>query len=187
MSRDRSADDGGASDRGASDRSGRHRATTDGADFRQAMQGVRPIERARRRSFRRREAPDSGAPLPRFHVERQESRFYGLKEGSPETLLEALCSGALKPANRLDLHGMSEAAARERVFRFVKQSRASGLTSIALIHGRGLRSPAGPVLKEALPGWLTQLPLAHEIAAFGSAPVGQGGDGVTLVVLETRR
>ena len=171
------------------DRGARDRENGDDADFRQAMRDVDRIGKPRRRNVRRpgAAAAPAGEPAPRFRVDREATRFYGLKQGCPETLLETLRSGALRPANRLDLHGMSEAAARQSVFRFVKQSRASGLVSIALIHGRGLRSPAGPVLKEALPGWLTQLPLAHAIAAFGSAPVGQGGDGVTLVVLEARR
>jgi DNA-nicking Smr family endonuclease len=78
---------------------------------------------------------------------------------------------------------MSAEAARPRVFRFVRQSRASGLACVALVHGRGLRSPAGAVLKGEVPRWLTQLPLSLDVEAFASAPPGQGGDGVLLVRL----
>lgn len=90
----------------------------------------------------------------------------------------------MRPANRLDLHGVTEEVAREMVFRFVRQARSSGLAAVAVVHGRGLRSPDGPVLKEALPRWLTELPLSRSVLAFGSSPAQQGGDGVTVILLE---
>ena len=43
----------------------------------------------------------------------------------------------------------------------------------------------GTVLKEALPRWLTQLPLARAVGAYASAPRERGGDGVTLVLLRS--
>lgn len=152
------------------------------------MGDVRPLDEARRRSFRRRSdrASSSSKAAPTFDVQIEGSRIYGRRDGSPAAAIERLRAGRLKPENRLDLHGTTEAAARERVFRFVRQSRASGLGCIALVHGRGLRSPAGPVLKQSVPSWLTELPLAHEVDAFASAPRELGGDGVTLVVLRPR-
>ena len=155
--------------------------------FAEAMRGVRRIEESRRRDLPRRRPVGSGEgsrSAPVFGIERQASRFYGLRDGGARTHLDDLRAGLLRPANRLDLHGMSQEAARQAVFSFVRQARSSGLGVIGVIHGRGLRSPDGPVLKEALPDWLTQLPLSREIVAFGSAPLGQGGDGVTLIVLE---
>ena len=155
-----------------------------GDDFAKAMRDVQPMEEPRRRSFRRRGRPVEAGPSPAFVVERVESRLYARREDVPQEVLEELRLGRPRPGNSLDLHGMSEEAARSRVFRFVRQSRASGLACVALVHGRGLRSPAGAVLKQAVPQWLQQLPLAKNVAAYGPAPADRGGDGVTWVVLD---
>lgn len=154
--------------------------------FRRAMEGVRPLDEGRRRAVRRSGGRAAAAEAPAFVVERQAACLYGRRAAASPALLDDLRAGRLEIGNRLDLHGMSEESARQRVFRFVRQSRASGLACVALVHGRGLRSPAGPVLKESVPMWLTQLPLAREVEAFGSSPREQGGDGVTLVLLAPR-
>ncbi len=156
-------------------------------DFAAAMRDVRPLDESRRRSFRRRgrrldRRPDR-RPAPGFSIERAQSRTYGRREDTPEEVLDELRKGRPRPGNSLDLHGMTEEAARARVFRFVRQSRASGLACVALVHGRGLRSPAGAVLKRAVPEWLTQLPLARDVIAFSSAPPDRGGDGALWVLL----
>lgn len=155
--------------------------------FEEAMRGVQRVSSSRRRGWSRGRRPtDVGSAAPLFAVSHEGSRICGLREGTARSEMEALREGDPRPQNRLDLHGMTEEAAREGVFQFIRQARASGLVCVTLVHGRGLRSPAGPVLKEALPGWLTQLPLALEVAAFASAPSDQGGDGATWVLLARR-
>jgi DNA-nicking Smr family endonuclease len=152
--------------------------------FENAMRGVEPLEPPRRRTpFRNRAHRSAPTPRPRFDCFDEDSRRYGRREDVAASRLEELRSGQVEPANRLDLHGMSEEAARDRVFRFIRQSSESGLECVAIVHGRGLRSPDGPVLKRALPEWLTQLPLARLVGAFASAPRDRGGDGVTFVLL----
>ena len=153
--------------------------------FEQAMRGVEPLERTLRRTPERPTAEEgAAAPLEyRFEWTREGLSHWGRRQDVPESELEALRAGKPAPANRLDLHGTSEEAARARVFRFVRQSSESGLRCVAVVHGRGMRSADGPVLKEALPRWLTQLPLARAVGAFASAPRDRGSDGVTLVLL----
>ncbi len=153
-------------------------------DFAAAMGDVRPLGESRRQSFRRRKRRSGDHPAPGFTIEHVQSRTYGRREDTDEETLDQLRMGKPRPANTLDLHGMTEEAARARVFRFVRQSRKSGLTCVALVHGRGLRSPAGAVLKRAVPEWLTQLPLAQDVIAFSSAPVDRGGDGALWVLLD---
>jgi DNA-nicking Smr family endonuclease len=58
---------------------------------------------------------------------------------------------------------------------------------VLIIHGRGLHSKSGPVLREALPEWLSSQPLSQGIMAFASAPRGLGGPGATLVLLRRDR
>lgn len=155
--------------------------------FESAMRGVERVGEPRRRSpvrtRRRSSLPVTG---PRFDYFEEASRCYGRRVDVASERLDELRAGKIAAANRLDLHGMSEEAARDGVFRFVRQASQSGLRCVAIVHGRGLRSPDGPVLKRALPRWLMQLPLSHWVAAFGSAPRDAGGDGVTLVLLESR-
>lgn len=154
-------------------------------EFERAMADVEPIEPSRRQRVRKRRAaaPSGGPRAPEFELVRHARRVEGRRREVSEEELGRLKRGEIRPENRLDLHGMSEEAARQEVYRFVRQSRASGLSCIALVHGRGLRSPAGPVLKEGLPSWLTQLPLARFVRAFAAAPPELGGDGVTFVLL----
>jgi DNA-nicking Smr family endonuclease len=156
----------------------------DDEDFERAMRDVLPLGEAPHRGFRRRSPAPTGAVVaPVFIAASEGGSVWVRRESLSEETLAELRLGRPAPANRLDLHGMSAEAARPRVFRFVRQSRASGLACVALVHGRGLRSPAGAVLKGEVPRWLTQLPLSLDVEAFASAPPGQGGDGVLLVRL----
>jgi len=155
-----------------------------GGVFADAMRGIEPIGDSRRRSPRPgKKRPQAAQPSPEFEVTQEGSRIYGLRRGAAAGELEKLREGAYRSQNRLDLHGMTSDAAREGVFRFTRQARRSGLRCIVIIHGRGLRSPAGAVLKDQVPQWLTQLPIARDVVAFASAPRDQGGDGALLLLL----
>lgn len=164
--------------------SGRRRDEGERA-FEHAMRDVERLEgRSRRRTGGHRRATNPPPPEgPRFELTTEGLCHWGRREDTSEAEIESLRAGEIAPANRLDLHGMSEEAARGHVFRFIRQAAQSGLSCVAVVHGRGMRSPDGPVLKEAVPAWLTQLPLARAVAAFASAPRDRGGDGVTLVLL----
>ena len=152
--------------------------------FKGAMRGIQPIGDSRRRGTAAgRKQADPEPSQIEFSITEEGSRIYGLRLGGPAGELEKLRSGSITPQNRLDLHGMVRDAARESVFRFVRQAGRSGLRCVAIVHGRGLRSPAGAVLKERVPQWLTQLPVSRHVIAFSSAPPDQGGDGALLLLL----
>ena len=55
-----------------------------------------------------------------------------------------------------------------------------------VIHGRGLKSSQGPVLKELLVRWLTTGSLSHLVLAFASARPCDGGTGALYVLLKRR-
>jgi DNA-nicking Smr family endonuclease len=152
--------------------------------FQGAMKGIQPIGDSRRRGpAAGRKQADSEPAQIEFSITEEGSRIYGLRQGGPAGELEKLRAGSFKPQNRLDLHGMVRDAARESVFRFVRQAGRSGLRCVAIVHGRGLRSPAGAVLKERVPQWITQLPVSRHVIAFASAPPDQGGDGALHLLL----
>jgi DNA-nicking Smr family endonuclease len=83
----------------------------------------------------------------------------------------------------LDLHGMSLEEAREAFGEFIRGARMRGLFCVKVIHGRGLRSREGPVLKEALKGWLHG-PFRRLVAAYATARDCDGGLGATYILLK---
>ncbi|MCG8592380.1 MAG: Smr/MutS family protein [Proteobacteria bacterium] len=97
--------------------------------------------------------------------------------------LARLAAGEIPVERELDLHGLTRPEAQRETRRTVETARADGLRCVALVHGRGRHSEAGPVLAEALPDWLCTPPLAGAILAFAPAPARAGGSGVTLVLL----
>jgi DNA-nicking Smr family endonuclease len=81
----------------------------------------------------------------------------------------------------LDLHGLSQSAARDELAVFMALSRDRGYRSVRIIHGKGYRSGArGPVLKIAVNHWLR---LHLNVVAFVSARGIDGGTGALYVLL----
>jgi DNA-nicking Smr family endonuclease len=57
---------------------------------------------------------------------------------------------------------------------------------VLIVHGRGLSSPAKPVLKTKVIEWLTCGPWRKWVIAFTSARSFDGGAGATYVLLRQR-
>ncbi len=83
--------------------------------------------------------------------------------------------------DELDLHGLSQSAARQQLADFIAQSRDAGRRCVRIVHGKGYRSGArGPVLKAAVNLWLRR----HlDVMAFVSARGIDGGSGAVYVLL----
>jgi DNA-nicking Smr family endonuclease len=83
--------------------------------------------------------------------------------------------------DELDLHGLSQAAARQQLAGFLARSRDAGCRCVRVVHGKGYRSGArGPVLKAAVNLWLRR----HlDVMAFVSARAIDGGAGAVYVLL----
>jgi DNA-nicking Smr family endonuclease len=83
--------------------------------------------------------------------------------------------------DELDLHGLSQSAARNELADFIARSRDRGCRCVRIIHGKGYRSGArGPVLKTAVNHWLR---LDLDVIAFVSARAIDGGTGAMYVLL----
>ena len=95
--------------------------------------------------------------------------------------LRRLRRGLYPVENELDLHGFSQAAARQQLADFIAQSRDAGCRCVRIVHGKGYRSGArGPVLKAAVNLWLRR----HlDVMAFVSARAIDGGSGAVYVLL----
>jgi len=86
----------------------------------------------------------------------------------------------------IDLHGLTVESAREAFEKFIKASIMTGKRAVLVVHGRGLSSPAEPVLKTKVCEWLTWGPWRKWIIAFSSARRCDGGAGATYVLLRHR-
>ena len=93
---------------------------------------------------------------------------------------------------RLDLHGLTEVAAFDALGGFIRRAVASDRRNTLIITGKGRDEPdlPGPiparrrgVLRQAVPRWLAEPPLADLVLGVGSAGPGHGGDGALYVLL----
>ncbi|MGD2186361.1 MAG: Smr/MutS family protein [Desulfobacterales bacterium] len=99
---------------------------------------------------------------------------------------ERLHRGEFSIQGHIDLHGLSVDNARDAFEDFIKQSIADGKRMVLVIHGRGLSSPAKPILKTNVFKWLTAGPWRKWVMAFASARLCDGGAGATYVLLRKR-
>jgi len=86
----------------------------------------------------------------------------------------------------IDLHGFSVKDARKALDDFLNDSVSTGKRAVLVIHGRGLSSPARPILKTNVVRWLTSSPWHKWVIAFASARLCDGGAGATYVLLRQR-
>jgi DNA-nicking Smr family endonuclease len=110
-------------------------------------------------------------------------RFAGIDRANAERLKR----GLHRIEARLDLHGMTQTEAHRELAAFVAVSRDAGRRCVLVITGRGL-GPSGPgILKNALPRWLEEPGLRHQILAIAPAQPRHGGAGATYLLLRRRR
>jgi DNA-nicking Smr family endonuclease len=96
-------------------------------------------------------------------------------------MMRRLRRGLYPTEDELDLHGLSQTAARDRLADFIAGSRDGGYRCVRIIHGKGYRSGArGPVLKAAVNLWLRR---HMDVMAFVSARAIDGGAGAVYVLL----
>jgi DNA-nicking Smr family endonuclease len=99
-------------------------------------------------------------------------------------ITQRLHQGDFSVQDYIDLHGMSLSEAEEALCLFFGEAIKKRLFCVKVVHGRGLRSPGGPVLKEALKKWL-QGTFRKWVLAYSSAKDCDGGLGATYVILKS--
>jgi DNA-nicking Smr family endonuclease len=100
-----------------------------------------------------------------------------------EDITARLHTGQYSVQDFLDLHGIIVEEAETEVEEFIKKSVRNRYKCIKIIHGRGLRSPGGPVLKEAVVKWLLSK-FRKYIIAFVTARQCDGGLGALYILLK---
>ncbi|MFH1758158.1 MAG: Smr/MutS family protein [Pseudomonadota bacterium] len=86
----------------------------------------------------------------------------------------------------VDLHALKVNDAKEVFEKFLKWAVTTGKRGVLIIHGRGLSSPTGPVLKVKVIEWLRYGSWRKWVIAYASARLCDGGAGATYVLLRQR-
>lgn len=103
----------------------------------------------------------------------------------PAYLIQHLHEGTYSVQDYLDLHGMTVEMAETALNGFLKHALSRTFRCVKIIHGRGLRSAAGPVLKERVVA-LLQTRHAKQVVAYVTARPNDGGLGAVYVLLRRK-
>ncbi|MEW6594277.1 MAG: Smr/MutS family protein [Thermodesulfobacteriota bacterium] len=87
------------------------------------------------------------------------------------------------PQGECDCHGLTAAEAEAAVRRFLAQADRAALRTVRIITGKGLHSPAGPVLRDVVEGELRLLRKKGAIVAFRWEKKEKEKSGSVLVYL----
>ncbi|HVZ91877.1 MAG TPA: Smr/MutS family protein [Rhizomicrobium sp.] len=140
-------------------------------------------------------AKSAAASTRRF---RSDKSIHAFKGGLDGKTAERLRKGEIEPDRRIDLHGLTEAAAHDALLRFLNASRRSGARLVLVITGKGARKPARDtrfemdfgargILKSMVPRWLEEPQFLRLIADSRVSHRRHGGDGALYVYLRKNR
>src|SRR3984893_16142686 len=144
--------------------------STDVETFRAAVRDVTPLTQTpradglakpkpRARLRRTTEPPVSGLPADESastaEIVTGGEALSFQRSGVRTQVMRRLRRGLYPIDDELDLHGLSQTAARDELADFIARSRDRGCRCVRIIHGKGYRSGArGPVLQAAVNHWL---------------------------------
>lgn len=174
------------------------RTKTDEELFLEAMAEVREIREFREIPFKspcgirpRIKQPDNGVEILKQIVKgerkiRLSDTGEYMEWTSPRArsdVTRRLHQGDFAVQDSIDLHGMTMGEAEEALTLFFRDAVKKRLSCIKVIHGRGLRSPNGPVLKGAFRK-LLHGPFSKWVLAYATAKDSDGGLGATYVIIK---
>ncbi|MCJ7705573.1 MAG: Smr/MutS family protein [Desulfobacterales bacterium] len=171
--------------------------------FQKEMEGVKPVLGKRRigkiakaelaEGFREKDDAETLKRLEDlihygtgFHVADTPEYIEGTGYHIHPEIARRLHRGEFSIQAHLDLHGFIVEEAKEAFGQFIKWAVTHGKTGVLVTHGRGLSSPAEPVLKRKVEEWLTRGPWRKWVVAYTSARLCDGGAGATYVLLRPR-
>ena len=173
--------------------------------FHQAMSGVQPLEPHKRQPTRTNQTVKSGLPevkpspaLPRDEAIGRKTFLQELdklkldvrfEDRLPEedelrplsgNRLRQVKRGIIRLDRQLDLHGLTKEQALAALPRFLTSARQAGEQGVLVITGQGLHSADGPVLQQAVAGWLREQGRTL-VLEYAPAPQELGGSGALVV------
>jgi DNA-nicking Smr family endonuclease len=112
---------------------------------------------------------------------------HGSASGMDRRQAERFKRGKMSIEGRLDLHGMTRAAAHGALRQFILGAEAADKRCVLVITGKGRASPQGGILREEVPRWLNEPGLRDKVLSFDYAQQPDGGTGALYVLLKRRR
>ena len=101
---------------------------------------------------------------------------------------QRLGRGQLAIEGRLDLHGMTQGEAHDRLAGFIRRAVAAGKRNVLVITGKGFKASGETgVLRQAVPRWLNEPGLRPHVVALRQAQPKDGGEGALYILLRRER
>jgi DNA-nicking Smr family endonuclease len=103
---------------------------------------------------------------------------------------QKIVRGRVEIDARIDLHGMKQREAKERLAAFLHRAQAQGKSLVLVITGKGTAAPHGAergVLRRAVPLWLALPELRPLVIGFEEAAPSHGGAGALYVRIRRSR
>jgi DNA-nicking Smr family endonuclease len=103
-----------------------------------------------------------------------------------------LARGAVSIDRRVDLHGLTQAAAHRRLLSFLDRAQDEGAKLVLVITGKGRPGEAHDgggrgILKRMVPSWLAAPELRAIVIGFETAAPAHGGEGALYVRIRRAR
>jgi DNA-nicking Smr family endonuclease len=104
-----------------------------------------------------------------------------------------LARGSVEIDSRIDLHGLTQQQAHERLARFIAAAQARGDRLVLVVTGKGKRqqdepfAPERGILRRSVPHWLAAPDLRRAVVGFEEAHPVHGGVGALYVRIRRPR
>jgi len=158
--------------------------------FNAAMAGVRPLKGQRRAAAPKAKAAAVPPPSPQKSFSPADTAQFQARQTFDRDVDRALSRGKRAPEAKLDLHGMTLAAAERAVSEFLAESSEHGRRLVLIVTGKGLRLEGGLVfggrIRAELPAWLDRADNRARVAGVRPAHSRHGGSGAFYVLLRRR-
>ena len=102
-----------------------------------------------------------------------------------DTTTRKLAKGKLSIDSRLDLHGMTQAEAHDRLYGFLYTARQNGQRVVLVITGKGRLG--GGILRSTVPLWFEEFRFRELVSGYREAHQSHGGTGALYVRLRRMR
>ena len=103
---------------------------------------------------------------------------------------QKIARGRIEIGARIDLHGLKQGEARDRLLHFLHRAQERGQSLVLVITGKGTAAPEGAergVLRRAVPLWLALPEFRPLVIGFEEAAPNHGGAGALYVRIRRNR
>ncbi|WP_127520651.1 Smr/MutS family protein [Mesorhizobium sp. Z1-4] len=97
-----------------------------------------------------------------------------------------IAKGRIQIDGRIDLHGLTQAAAHSLLLSFLHRAHAQGLRHVLVITGKGSSPSSEGILRRAVPAWFATAPFRGLVSGHSSASRRHGGEGAFYVKLRRK-